>query len=212
MKGAVNGAAWEGIKNIWNAVTGFFKGVWNGIVSIFNVVGSWFKGVFEGAWNAIKAVFNPVIGFFRGIWDGIVGIFGSIGSAVSNAIGGAVKGAVNSALSVAEGAINGFIGLINGAIGIINNIPGVNIPNVGKVSFGRLAKGTEHADGGQYLVGENGAEMVTLPRGSKVMPAQRTANYLADNNNRGSLNIFCIFVKKLELCMMMVSTFGSILF
>ena len=52
-----------------------------------------------------------------------------------------------------------------------------------------MAKGTEHADGGQYLVGENGAEMVTLPRGSKVMPAQRTANYLADNNNRGGVNI-----------------------
>ena len=108
---------------------------------------------------------------------------------IKNGIGGAVKGAVNSALSVAEGAINGFIGLINGAIGIINNIPGVKIPNVGKVSFGRLATGTNFAQGGQYLVGENGAEMVTLPRGSRVMPAQRTANALSDSQRGGDINI-----------------------
>ena len=181
--------AWNAIMAVWNAVVGWFAGVWNGIVSVFNGVASWFGGIFSGAWNAIKSAMSPILGFFQGLWNGIVGIFSGIGSAISNAVGGAVKGAVNGALSIAEGAINGFIGLINGAIDIINHIPGVNIGKVGKVSFGRLAKGTEHADGGSYLVGENGPEMVTLPRGSKVMPAQRTANYLADNNNRGEVNI-----------------------
>lgn len=96
---------------------------------------------------------------------------------------------MNSALGVAEKAINGFLGTVNGAIGIINNIPGVKIPKVPNVSFGRLAAGTNFAQGGQYLVGENGAEMVTLPRGSRVMPAQRTANALSDSQRGGDINI-----------------------
>ena len=96
---------------------------------------------------------------------------------------------MNGIISGAEKSINFFIGLINGAAGIINNIPGVHIPKVPEVHFGRLAKGTEHAEGGRYLVGENGPEMVTLPRGAKVMPAQRTENYLKENRERGNINI-----------------------
>lgn len=183
-------AAWNAIMAVWNAVVGWFKGVWNGIVSVFSAVANWFGGIFRGAWSAIKTAMSPIIGFFQGIWNGIVGIFKGIGSAVSNAVGGAVKGAVNGALSVAEGAINGFIDIINGAIGIINNIPGVKIGKVGKVSFGRLAAGTNFSDEGMHLVGENGPELVNLPRGSRVVPAQRTANAIADaRGGRGDINI-----------------------
>ena len=153
------------------------------------MVANWFGGIFRGAWSAIKSAMSPIIGFFQGTWNGIVGIFKGIGSAVSNAVGGAVKGAVNGALSVAEGAINGFIDLINGAIGIINNIPGSKIGKVGKVSFGRLAAGTNFSDEGMHLVGENGPELVNLPRGSRVVPAQRTANAIADSRGRGDVNI-----------------------
>ena len=181
--------AWETIKIIWNTVAGFFGDVWNKIVSIFQVVGSWFSDRFREAWENIKRIFAPVGEFFGNIWNTIVSRFRDIGRTVGDAISGAVKGAINGLLGVAERSINGFIGLINSAAGIINNIPGVHIPRVQEVRFGRLAKGTEHADGGQYLVGENGPGTVTLPRGSKVMPAQRTANLLSDNRGKGDINI-----------------------
>lgn len=181
--------AWTAICNVWNAAAGFFGDVWNKVVGVFQAVGTWFGDRFREAWENVKRVFSPVGQFFQDMWNTIVNKFTTIGTAVGNAIGGAVKSVVNGIISGAEKSINFFIGLINGAAGIINNIPGVHIPKVPEVHFGRLAKGTEHAEGGRYLVGENGPEMVTLPRGAKVMPAQRTENYLKENRERGNINI-----------------------
>lgn len=181
--------AWTAICDVWNAAAGFFGEVWNKVVGIFQAVGTWFGDRFREAWENVKRVFAPVGQFFQDMWNTIVNKFTTIGTAVGNAIGGAVKSVVNGIISGAEKSINFFIGLINGAAGIINNIPGVHIPKVPEVHFGRLAKGTEHAEGGRYLVGENGPEMVTLPRGAKVMPAQRTENYLKENRERGNINI-----------------------
>jgi len=181
--------AWTAICDVWNAAAGFFGEVWNKVVGIFQAVGTWFGDRFREAWENVKRVFSPVGQFFQDMWNTIVNKFTTIGTAVGNAIGGAVKSVVNGIISGAEKSINFFIGLINGAAGIINNIPGVHIPKVPEVHFGRLAKGTEHAEGGRYLVGENGPEMVTLPRGAKVMPAQRTENYLKENRERGNINI-----------------------
>lgn len=181
--------AWTAICDVWNAAAGFFGDVWNKVVGVFQAVGTWFGDRFREAWENVKRVFAPVGQFFQDMWNTIVNKFTTIGTAVGNAIGGAVKSVVNGIISGAEKSINFFIGLINGAAGIINNIPGVHIPKVPEVHFGRLAKGTEHAEGGRYLVGENGPEMVTLPRGAKVMPAQRTENYLKENRERGNINI-----------------------
>jgi tail tape measure protein len=181
--------AWTAICDVWNAAAGFFGDVWNKVVGVFQAVGTWFGDRFREAWENVKRVFAPVGQFFKDMWNTIVNKFTTIGTAVGNAIGGAVKSVVNGIISGAEKSINFFIGLINGAAGIINNIPGVHIPKVPEVHFGRLAKGTEHAEGGRYLVGENGPEMVTLPRGAKVMPAQRTENYLKENRERGNINI-----------------------
>lgn len=181
--------AWTAVCDVWNAAAGFFGEVWNKVVGVFQTVGTWFGDRFREAWENVKRVFAPVGQFFQDMWNTIVNKFTTIGTAVGNAIGGAVKSVVNGIISGAEKSINFFIGLINGAAGIINNIPGVHIPKVPEVHFGRLAKGTEHAEGGRYLVGENGPEMVTLPRGAKVMPAQRTENYLKENRERGNINI-----------------------
>ena len=181
--------AWAAICGVWNAAVGFFGGIWAGIAGIFSAVVGYFSRVFSTAWAIIRNIFAPVASFFRGIWHSIVNTFTGVGIAVGNAISGAVRGAVNAVLQTAESAVNGFINMINGAISVINNVPGVRIHHIGNVHFGRLAKGTEHAEGGRYLVGENGPEMVTLPRGSKVMPAERTAQYLENNQKRGDINI-----------------------
>ena len=42
----------------------------------------------------------------------------------------------------------------------------------------RFAVGTRNAPGGMALVGERGPEMISLPRGSQVLPAAQTANML----------------------------------
>nr|DAP75729.1 MAG TPA: tail tape measure protein [Caudoviricetes sp.] len=181
--------AWTAICDTWNQVAGFFRDVWNKIVGVFQSVGQWFSDRFREAWDNIKRIFAPVGEFFGNLWNTIVSKFKDIGRMVGEAISNTVKTAINWLIKKAEDSINGFIGLINGAANIINHIPGVHIPKVPEVRFKKLAAGTEHAEGGRYLVGENGPEMVTLPRGSKVMPAQRTENYLKENRERGNINI-----------------------
>lgn len=136
--------AWNGIVNIWNGVISFFKNIWNGIVSVFTGVGSWFGNIFKNAYNGIVNVFGKITGFFKGIWDSITGIFKAVGTAISDAIGGTVKKAVNGVLSMAVKIINGFITAINFAISLINAIPGVNIKKLDKLAVPSFDVGTNY--------------------------------------------------------------------
>lgn len=65
------------------------------------------------------------------------------------------------------------------------------IANIGKLFNGTTtpplkanATGTEWWSGGMSLVGENGPEIVSMPRGSRVTPAADTRRMLAGNDNR----------------------------
>ena len=136
--------AWEDIKKIWDNVKGYFLQVWNGIKNIFGNVGSFFKNAFQSAWNGIKNIFGNFKSFFSGLWNTIKNTFSGLGTKIGNAISGAVKGAINGVIGLIEGRINNVIGLINGAIGLINEIPGVSISKMKKLSFPRLATGTNY--------------------------------------------------------------------
>jgi hypothetical protein len=54
----------------------------------------------------------------------------------------------------------------------------------------RFAVGTRNAPGGMALVGERGPEMISLPRGSQVLPAAQTANMLGGMS--GAVEIYGI--------------------
>lgn len=209
--GTVFGAAWQAIAAVWNFVVGYYAAIWNAIVGIFSVAANFFGSVFAAAWgaitavfsavggwfgarfgeavNAIKVVFGGIIGWFGGIWNSILSMFGRVGGQVGDAIGGAFKQALNFALGIAEGAINGFIKLINAAIDIINKIPSVHIPKISEVKFPRFARGTNYAPGGLALVGEEGPELVNLPRGSQVKTASETRQALSQAQSGPQLNV-----------------------
>lgn len=187
----VFGTAWNIIVAIWSAVTGFFASVWQGIVNVFSPIIGWFGSIFSSAFNAIRNVFNGVAGFFRGVWNSIVSIFSSIGTSVGDAIGGAFKGAVRGVLSGAINIINGVIGTINAATGAINKIPGVNIPQIGKLSVPNFYTGVRNFGGGMAVVGDvagRGGELVSLPRGADVYnnaETKRILGALADGQGIG---------------------------
>ena len=46
-----------------------------------------------------------------------------------------------------------------------------------------LAKGTDYFEGGLAIVGEQGPELVSMPRGSKVTPNDKTMDILGSNRN-----------------------------
>lgn len=160
---------------LWNNCEGFREfwiNLWENIKETVAGIGEWFGEVFRGAWEAITNAFANVGSFFGGLWDTIVSKFSEIGSKVAEAIGGAFKSAINSVISVVEGAINFIPNAINGALSLINALPGVNIPMMPTISLPRLAMGGIVDSATAAIIGENGREA--------VMPLENNTGWIKD--------------------------------
>ena len=181
------------VDNVCKAIKDFFAGLWTGIKNIFSSVGTWFKDVFTGAWEGIKTAFSKVTGFFKGIWDSIKEIFGKVGSAIADAIGGTVKKAINTVLSMAVKIINGFISAINLAIKLINMIPGVEIDELKKLEVPKLARGGITTGSTLANIGEAGREAV-LPLENNLGYLDKFAEKIASKIDGGVGN-FKLIVK-----------------
>ena len=143
---------WGGIKtgasNAWEGV----KGMWNACVGWFN-----------------DTIINPVKTAFSELWEGIKSFLSNPLEGIKNMF----KGAFNWIIDKMNGVINGlnklqvpdWVPLIGGK--------GINIPNIP-----RLWKGSNFTIGGPTLVGEQGPELVNMPRGASVMPAHKTRSML----------------------------------
>lgn len=126
-----------------------------------------------------------VYGKIRSMWDKIKEVFSSIGVSISEAITGAVKGAVNSVLGFAENTVNGFIRAINTALSVINAIPGVSISTLSELSIPRLATGgiVEAGNGGSIIrAGEAGEDEWVVPE-SKMASLVEQINEANRGNN-----------------------------
>lgn len=181
---------WNGV---WSTVGAFFEALWAGIVAAvqlyINVVRTIIATVLSvivGIWNGI---WNGIASFFAGIWKGIVSAVQSFGGFFRSAfdgIAGFVRGAFNGVLGAIRGPINGIISLVNQAITGLNGLR-VDIPDwvpgVGDQRFGlnlpripMLADGGTLTRAGSVLVGEEGPEILDLPRGAQVVPLERAGS------------------------------------
>ncbi|AWE07889.1 phage tail tape measure protein [Lysinibacillus sp. 2017] len=108
-------------------------------------------------------------------------------------------------------AVNGVIGLINGLIKTINLIPGVNIPIMAKVDWGKdtsfntesvVAKGT----GGAMIMGyyhgldnvEYDNKVVKVHRGEAILPAQEAQQW-REGKSSGGTSAPIINIAKMEV-------------
>ena len=151
-------------------ISKWFGNLWTGIKNIFSVVGTWFKEKFDAAWTNVKNAFSGVKTFFTGIWNSIKEIFSNVGTSIAEAVGGTVKKAINTVLSVAVKIINGFIDAINFAISAINLIPGVDIKKLTKLEVPEMARGGIVDRPTYAMIGEAGKEA--------VMPLERNTGWI----------------------------------
>lgn len=164
---------WKKVKpvvvKVINAVVNKFNHFKEVAGNVFNHIIEVIKGFVEGAKTIFKSIISYISGAFisawTGAWNGVVGAFKSIF--------GGVKTLVKSVM-------NGVISFINRGIGGLNKIQvpdwvplaggkGINIPLIPQ-----LAKGTNFWKGGLVQVHERGGEIVDLPRGSRVMPHDKS--------------------------------------
>lgn len=196
------------IKN-WDAVKEAASKCWDWIVQKWQGASEWFKNViltplttgWNNFWTGVKTGASNAWANLQNIWSGCVGWFKStIISPVSSAFKGLWEGIKSFLTNPLEGiktmfrnAFNWIIGKVNSLIGGLNKIKmpdwvpglggkGINIPKIPT-----LWKGSNYTLGGLTLVGEQGPELVNMPRGASVTPAHKTEQML--NNAGGAVEI-----------------------
>jgi len=174
----------DAIKNIWETVLKpvvtqvwtFVKDMWErSLKPIFTGVVQFFKGIFSGD---IKGAFQGLVNVIKGIWNGLVEI---------------IKRPVNVIIGVINGFIRGIAGGINTVIRALNGLKidvpkwvqdltgvksfGFNIPEVNAPQIPLLAKGGDVTGEGAAIVGENGPELLQLPKGARVTPLENKNDF-----------------------------------
>jgi len=151
------------------------------------------KNIVETAFNAIKDVVNIVWNIFENLLLPILKLLWKFIEPTFPLIGTIIKTAFDIVIKVVEGVISVFetvTSVISTAVGWLTdwNDKDVKDKNVnmntnytssgGGMTGGipKYASGTDFHPGGMAIVGENGAELINLPRGSSVKTAEETAN------------------------------------
>lgn len=158
----LNGMADE-VKKSFEGIGEFFNGIWNNLTSGAEWAGKELKNGFEWAINGIK-------GFFEGLGTKVQEIFEQIGNGI-------------------KWAINGIIWTVNQVIAGINSVVGWTGIRINQIGY--LAKGTNNAQKGLYLVGEAGPELVQFNGGERVLNNRNTNKALSEmgSNSGNTFNV-----------------------
>jgi hypothetical protein len=144
----------------WGSVVKALDVAWHAIVHGAEWVWNWLKK----NWPLVLAIITGPMGLlvyeivkhWKQIKDFVVGVVHSIEHAIERLVG-MIK------------SIPSKIG--HGLLGLASHIPGFGLAkSIGGSILGAFAAGGTASTSGPYLVGEQGAEIVTLPRGAVVSP------------------------------------------
>lgn len=155
---------WSGVGKV---VTGIWGNITKGIQTAWGAIVSWFGGAF--------ATFGK---FFSDFWSGLVNGIGKVFGGIVNF----VKAPLNAIIDALNAAIKGINSL---KIKVPDWVPGIGgqVWGFNIATIPRLATGGTLTSSGSVMVGEKGAEILTLPRGATVTPLDRatgkTINYYA---------------------------------
>jgi len=143
------------------------------------------EGLIEGMLSAGALIWDAVKGIFTGLLENIKNVFAGIADVGSSIINGIVSGVTSAAesaggiVSTVGSAIVSGVSTAASAVGSAASTAGSAVVSAGSsaVNFVKswFANGTSSAPGGLAGINEKGAELVTLPSGSKVMTAAATA-------------------------------------
>ena len=194
---AIGVARWMNWDSICAWCKQAFQAVGDFFVSVGTSIGSFFSGLWTGIKDTAVGVWNSITGFLSGAWNTIssaaVSVFTGIGNAIKNVwngIVGAIKGAINSIISAINSMIRGAVSGVNGLINGINSVTGAvgipAIPTFTAPQIPMLANGGLIRTAGTVIVGEKGPEMLSLPRGAKVSPIDKSKR----SENKFYINIY----------------------
>ena len=190
------------IQRIVDEVFGMIQSLWESVLKpALDAIGSFLQNVLLPIWDAVftygilpavETVFDTIISLwdnslkpiFQGIIDFLGGVFTGDWERIWNGLSGIFGGIWDGMKELAKAPLNFIINMLNKVIDGLNQVQvpdwvplvggkGINIPRIPK-----LWKGSNFTIGGPTLVGEQGPELVNMPRGASVMPAHKTRSVL----------------------------------
>ena len=190
------------IQRIVDEVFGMIQSLWESVLKpALDAIGSFIQNVLLPIWDAVftygilpavETVFDTIISLwdnslkpiFQGIIDFLGGVFTGDWERIWNGLSGIFGGIWDGMKELAKAPLNFIINMLNKVIDGLNQVQvpdwvplvggkGINIPRIPT-----LWKGTNFTIGGPTLVGEQGPELVNMPRGASVMPAHKTRSVL----------------------------------
>lgn len=133
--------------------------------------------------NALSTFGASIATGMRDAMNNMGAILGSLGKAAMNNLIGALQGGIGAL----EGFINFFVSGFNTVAGWFNT-KGPPPVHLGRPAY--LARGTDSFEGGAAVVGEEGRELIFLPRGAKVATNKETEALLSKHSDVGAIPHF----------------------
>jgi phage-related protein len=185
----------ELVKVAFETAFGVIRGVFDVFAGLFT--GDWGR-MKDGLMTIVNSLKDGIIGAMQAAIDGVSGLAGTAWTAFKNvgeqALDG-LKAAMGALLGIVEAIgkalANKIIEFLNSAIRMINNaipdkislpgLPDIDPPDNPFPEIPLLARGARNYRGGLAIVGEEGPELVRLPRGADVF-TNRESRALAGGN------------------------------
>jgi len=199
-----NGILWVA-QAVWNGIVAAVQFVWGILQPIFQVIGAVGAAVWDGIKTAASAVWDTIKSGWSSVWDWLSGLWDKL-SGAGTAVWDGIKAAASAVADVVKGVWNKIVDAFKGVWNWIakgwNAIPDITVPDwvplIGGKTFGlpkmpMLWHGGE-APGGRAIVGEhgpeplvvngtfkglvgaNGPEVASIPKGGYVVPNLSTLN------------------------------------
>ncbi|MFQ9697601.1 MAG: phage tail tape measure protein, partial [Zhenhengia sp.] len=182
----------------------FFMGLWEKIkplvelfvMSIF-VVCHEIVGAFQGMMTGVGNIINGLMSLFGGLVDFIVGVFTGNWEKAWQGVKDIFSGIFEGIVGVCKSVINTIIGFINGGIRGLNKLTNIRLPDfLGGKQIGfsipeipMLYKGTDNWQGGTAMIHDRGAEIVDLPRGTRVYPHDESIKKAFNDGARSNTGV-----------------------
>lgn len=127
------------------------------------------------AWGVISPVIDICIGAFKLLFGVVQKVFPGIQKIITS-VWNFIKPLVEGIGSVMKGIASGWNGLVDKVTG-------------GGGDVGKNAKGTNNWKGGLTWVGEEGPELVDLPRSTRILPHKESVAYAKPNHGNGGYQV-----------------------
>ena len=159
----VIGLVRDGLIGAWTYISTEATRIFN---EVLTTIGTWIetvKGYFIGE--------NGLVSVIQGAWNSITESITNWGTTIAETFTTAIESAKRALVD----GLNDLIDTANDAIDALNAVSDkVGIGHINHIPKIAYALGTNYAEGGLALVGEEGPELVNLPRGAEVSTTNKT--------------------------------------